>query len=535
MSGAPTQSSTGDGDRGGAEAAANDAAQHAYFCAAANGTQGSYDGFETWSVHVAATRSPQQQVGASLHERLHHELQHTSPWGLLGRFALDLARQGIQGDRFGRLFRFCRDAARTVHETYATTLTVGGEIGGEEHLGADYVGYLTTGRALAVGLPWESGRFRVDAVLRCCMAPARLSDLAGQLASTRIADLDHPDARPDRRLARLHPSVVAAVPAPETFGLHGSPSPAELDRYYSVVAETLAAVGIPTMDAAAVRHYIEALINDVIDLSPAMGARISVDDTRESVTDDLQEHARERLYLHPSPLPAELVEETELPRRAEDFARHHPRLGIHTLLVWMPASQLAKQFTGLPVTGHGPYEAPQLGVLAAGKDSQGGPCARLSFIADMDPGPFVRSMTVGTVVLTTASALMVSPADTDFGGVDPLLVMVDGPVLPRILDRYAGQVGLMWDVYEVTGDRHLYAVVVRMTVLTNYVWIAVTGEAGRSYLKAWLEALGEDQARRQPTAFSDVRGHLDAAIRHIVETWWYLGQESETLFDAIGG
>ena len=96
MTGDPTRSSTGDGDREGAEAAgAGDAAQHAYFCAAANGTQGSYDGFETWSVHVSATRSPQQQVGASLHERLHHELQHTSPWGVLGRFALD--QQFVRG------------------------------------------------------------------------------------------------------------------------------------------------------------------------------------------------------------------------------------------------------------------------------------------------------------------------------------------------------------------------------------------------------------------------------------------------------
>ena len=42
-------------------------------------------------------------------------------------------------------------------------------------------------------------------------------------------------------------------------------------------------------------------------------------------------------------------------------------------------------------------------------------------------------------------------------------------------------------------------VIIRLTVLTHYVWIAVTGESGRSYLKAWLEALGEDRARRLPT------------------------------------
>jgi hypothetical protein len=43
------------------------------------------------------------------------------------------------------------------------------------------------------------------------------------------------------------------------------------------------------------------------------------------------------------------------------------------------------------------------------------------------------------------------------------------------------------------------AVIIPLTVLTYYVWIAVTGESGRFYLKAWLEALGEDRARRLPT------------------------------------
>jgi hypothetical protein len=112
---------------------------------------------------------------------------------------------------------------------------------------------------LAAGSPWESGRFRVDAVLRCLMAPAQLSDLTGRLASIWIADLNHPDGRPDRGLALIDASVIETVPAPETFGLHGSPSPPERDRYYSAVAGSLTAVGIPTLDAAAVRRYVEAL------------------------------------------------------------------------------------------------------------------------------------------------------------------------------------------------------------------------------------------------------------------------------------
>lgn len=272
-----------------------------------------------------------------------------------------------------------------MHETYATTLAVGSDIGGEEGLAVDH----TTSATWQPDRRWRpgrrgSGRFRVDAVLRCLMAPAQLSDLTGRLASIWIADLNHPDGRPDG-LALIDASVIETVPAPETFGLQGSPSPPERDRYYSAVAGSLTAVGIPTLDDAAVRRYVEALIDDVVDLAPAMRARISLDDTREEVTDDLQEHARERLYLHTSPLPVELVDEAELPRWAADFARHHPRVGTHTLLVWMPPDQLAKQFTGLPEPGQGQDEAPRLAMLAAGQDHQGSPCARLSFIARWIP------------------------------------------------------------------------------------------------------------------------------------------------------
>ena len=159
------------------------------------------------------------------------------------------------------------------------------------------------------------------------------------------------------------------------------------------------------------RRYVEALIDDVVDLAPAMRARISLDDTREEVTDDLQEHARERLYLHTSPLPVELVDEAELPRWAADFARHHPRVGTHTLLVWMPPDQLAKQFTGLSRAGPGTGRGAAAGYARRRSGPSGSSVRTAQLHREMDPGPFVRAMVVGTVVLTTASTLMVSPSD----------------------------------------------------------------------------------------------------------------------------
>jgi hypothetical protein len=132
----------------------------------------------------------------------------------------------------------------------------------------------------------------------------------------------------------------------------------------------------------------------------------------------------------------ELVDEAELPRWAGDFARHHPRVGTPTLLVWMPPDQLAKQFTGLPSRRRrGWLRSPPFRTIGA---------VRAHGSASSRDGS--RSVRVGH-----GGAHHRFDAD----GVTlrhPLLVMVDGSVLPRILDRYSGRVGLMWNVYEVTGD-----------------------------------------------------------------------------------
>jgi hypothetical protein len=80
----------------------------------------------------------------------------------------------------------------------------------------------STARAPAKSAAARSPRSSVSRVK--LMAPAQLSDLTGRLASIWIADLNHPDGRPDRGLALIDASVIETVPVPETFGLHGSPS-----------------------------------------------------------------------------------------------------------------------------------------------------------------------------------------------------------------------------------------------------------------------------------------------------------------------
>lgn len=56
-----------------------------YWCVAAGERLGVYDGHERWSVFAGGLTDPDLQVTVSLHERLHHELQHTTQMSALAR------------------------------------------------------------------------------------------------------------------------------------------------------------------------------------------------------------------------------------------------------------------------------------------------------------------------------------------------------------------------------------------------------------------------------------------------------------------
>lgn len=56
--------------------------EHSFWCVRDELVLGAYsDG--RWTVSRAALGDAVEQIVVSLHERLHHELQHTTPWGVM--------------------------------------------------------------------------------------------------------------------------------------------------------------------------------------------------------------------------------------------------------------------------------------------------------------------------------------------------------------------------------------------------------------------------------------------------------------------
>ena len=505
-----------------------------YWCIAPSSTLlGSYDGLESWTLHAGTLLEPWTQVVVSLHERLHHELQHTTPWGLVTRFAADLARLGVAERQLTRLFRFTRAEARTLHETYATSLSVGDDVDAMRLIEGNptYRAYYEGGTRLLRGLDWEDGRFLLDAQLRACMSPAALAGVwPGGFSTIRIADLNSPLVRPDARLAAVLPLDVPAV-RPDGLGPRSTPD--ELGGYFDEVAGLLAERGVPTLRTQQVRELVDALFDDVAHLSPELRRRLELDTTRTPVDDDLDEHSRERILLHDAgPLPLEVVPMSEIGSRAGDFVRDHDRLGLHVALVWVRADLLSRQFRRPnDLTGRPGFV---VAVQATGYDEAGTPVARLGVFETESPADVVRAFSMPLVCLTTSASLVDAPETARADGIATMYAVVDLPIAAQLRHTFAQGARITWTRLSLEGGRRLHVFAYSVSALPGIVWLLFTGEAGRHYVTRWFRSLDAGRAVHDPSVFTDREVEIDAAIQHVVSGWWIIDQQGGRTYDRDG-
>ncbi|WP_148616542.1 hypothetical protein [Nocardioides rubriscoriae] len=500
----------------------------AYLCARSAGTTlGSYDGLESWTLHASLLTNADEQALVTLHERLHHELQHTTLWGLVGRFAGDLARLGIDPTRIRRLFRFSRDQARMLHETYATTLSVGVEPTWRTSLedNTDYAAFYDAGVRLAPGRGWASDRFAIDCALRACMsAPALGEAVAVGFARVRIATLAGAESVPDLRMRQLQHLVQGGLTLPNPLGLDSVSTSDELAVYFDEVATVLEKHGLPTMHTAEVRSTIDALFEDVAALSPDLRARIELDLRGDRTLEDVEEHQRERIALHDTgPLPLEIVDVAEFSSRAADFVRHHSDVGMHILLVWARADVLARQFRR--PNGLDGIDGYVCALQAAGLSETSEAVARLCIFETESPAEVARLFsTVKVVCVTTASSLMDAPGAASSKGIETIVAIMDQPVVAQFLHTFKAQARVTWARTALSGDRHLHIFSYLISALPGIVWLQVASEVGRQVTERWLATLGEDKVVASRSAFEPHMPLIDAAVQHVVAAWSVIDQ-----------
>jgi len=385
-------------------------------------------------------------VDTSLHERLHHELQNTTLWGLLTRFCDDLRLAGVRASTAPVLFWTDVVRAQNVHEVYATTLATGIDAPSVALLddNPQHHSYRERGLALLGTTPesWEVDRYVIDAALRACMMAPGLRALAQTFPDIALGAFDAPGLRPDERLRAIEQIDLTAARRLLDAGPPGD-IPA-LRQLHDGMAEYLGDRGLPTLDSASYAAAVDALIDGVRASVP--GIEIEVDDDRtDAVADMLEESQHEAIELHERPLPVDLLSLSDAGSSPAAFLRRHDQLGAHLLAVWVFADLLARQFRGDGADELRSRDGHVLALQAADRGPEG-PRARRAVIEDPSHlaqlADGLEDITV--LLLTTQASILDAPAEIRLSGKRNVYVLVDQPILEQLRHTLAQRASIRW-------------------------------------------------------------------------------------------
>lgn len=490
--------------------------KHSFWCVRDELVLGAYrDGY--WMVSSDALDDPTEQIVVSLHERLHHELQYTTPWGVMTEMlSLVANRDPSRAGAFRRVAGFGKNASRTVHEVYATTHSVGAR--------ARHVAWLESNEAhrpfydLGVRLSLgdlEASRFLFDALVRCSMSPAGLANVvAGGLDDLSLRTLDGAALRPDDGLVRILDLELSALADVKPSG-RSAPA---LASYHDDVAQILRSQGFAVLTSDGSREVVMSIVASVASIDPELADLIELDSEREPTADDVEASQRERIVLRTEPLPLVLTEQVA----ATDLMLHDEVLGPHVLLLWAARGVFETQFHATDL-GTGDHFVAIVAPLVVG----GVVRAIRGLVVDGDGGPDALAEHLGavpTVVMTTSSTLMDAPASARSEHVPVLYALIDGPILYQLEHSFGSRGRATWDSYDARRGSELCVTVFSLDVLPGIRWIHVGTIAARSYLVTWLEGREGIDAQRVKGAFDAERPAIDIVARFVRHAWRVLSQ-----------
>lgn len=344
------------------------------FEARADRLLGSFDGRDARDLHAYAVAGADRQLLVSMHEHLHHELQWSTTWGVIAAMAGLLSGAGIEPERLRGVATFMNRRAKRVHETFATTISVGvlGVETGRSMLTGnhEYIRYLDKGLSLggdATRWPWQFRESATQMLLRLLMQPKQLltvahtgfdrmtpADLAGipgpDLALSRVSDAGTWWDDAFANLAAANPGRGGDTGGAWARSLPSEPiAMNELKLYEEAVLipalagvshQRLAELGCNALHDHEYLETVELLRESFSRLAPP-DWEIEVLADRRPMDKEPLGAERERIYLHATAAVAELVSADQL----HGYAFTHERGSQNCVLViYLPGSIIASQF-----------------------------------------------------------------------------------------------------------------------------------------------------------------------------------------------
>ena len=480
---------------------------------------GAHDGISSWTLHVGRERSGPEQRFVSAHERLHHELHSTTPWGFV---------MSVEGDQVTpearTVWRWLAESCRTTHEVFATYFAVLLDDTNPQLLARNWVyqGYQAVGEELRDHRPHRGvlPHLHVDALLRAAMAPRQLLSLSPEvILGLRLRDV-RDEWLPDERLRKIRALLGADSSALPLPGTDAAQDYGYAD-YRDEVARYLTARGLPTMTVTEDRDWTMALFSAAQDAG--IGAFEVIDEPRDVIDSLFDDYQRERLRLWPAPLPLVAVSPDDEGWNPAWLFRGHRDLGAHLWLVWLRGDLFRRQFT-VPddlVPGTRPF----LGFLAVDR-THGAPVARLWPFPQLSPSVVaegIRRSTARPVVFFTTFATILDSTDADdFRGIEPAFALIDTNFTAFVDRSREGGATLTYRIGHVSGAGNLALFVIENSEHPGVIYLLTASLAAAEVVRIYLDRLPDSQVRFSDATAAAYDPYLDALTHHLLGSFCQL-------------
>lgn len=519
---------------------------------------GAFDGRDRRDVRLYAMATREEQLLASIHEHLHHELQWSTAWGTLAAMSGILAEAGVDAERLTQVARTANESARQVHEVFATTVSVGvlGVETGRQLLSGNkvYSGYLNRGLAIggpAESAPWQFRESAMQMFLRLMLQPAELAEVAKRgLGAVRLRDLR--DAiRPDRRFAltaHLAPTwwedvyrdLLATYPERGgdrggTWSRFAPQNPDEIDelkrweeailipRLLDAASTRLDALGMAVLDQTEYLEVINALRSSFLEYAPD-DWQVEVHREPRRMIDEPLGVERESSVLWPRPAILEVLAPEDLDARVAGLTHGtEPKVGIALYL--LPATY-RRQFEGTPDVAPGTPPLLTLAGLVRSTDDDDR-VMPLAFIRpDVGPRQLAQDYPGDCLLLTTLRVARERAFREEVLASDDAYVLIDLPLRRQIASWVETGWTLRFRVLALGPDVPVNLVVFRLDELDGIWFLSYRSDAGFGELAQIIDESPEHVRGGLAIEPAQV-ARIGAVTSWLLSAWWRLEEVEE--------